>query len=79
MTSAGNITESEFADNEYKNYFNHFKDSEFSPILEKGKSVSAKDAVPYLAGILCENLKICKDESYNMVEKNKDDKEVTVV
>ena len=62
-----------------KKYYDNFKGSEFSPILEKGKPVSAKEAVPYLAGILCENLRICKAESYNMVEKNKDDKEVTVL
>jgi len=79
MTSAGNITESEFTNPEYKKYYDNFKGSEFSPILEKGKPVSAKEAVPYLAGILCENLRICKAESYNMVEKNKDDKEVTVL
>ena len=79
MTSSGNITDSEFANEVYKNYFNNFNDSEFSPILEKGKPVSSKDVIPYIAGILCENLKICKAESYKMVEKNKDDKNVTLI
>jgi len=79
VSTSGNILESEFVNSDYKKYFENFKDKEFSPICDNGKRVLAKDAVPYIAGILCENLKICKSESYSMVEKNKDDTNVTLV
>ena len=78
-TTKGNILTSEYSNPDYKNYYKNFEDKEFSPILEHGKKVLPKDSVPYIAGLLCENLKICKAESYNMLEKNKEDKTVTLV
>jgi len=64
LSTRGNIL-SEFASPQYTNFFGPDIDkrNEFKIITKDGISVEGKDLSDYIAGILCENLKICKEEA----------------
>ena len=63
FTTKGNI-ESEFATENYKKFFSNIKSpSAFKEITEQGKPINLKNVSDYIAGILCENLEICKKEA----------------
>ncbi len=63
-TSIGNIT-SPFAKENYKNFFGNRS----SAILtEASIPVEGKKLANYIGGILCENLRICKEEAYSAIK-----------
>lgn len=63
FTTKGNI-DSGFANEAYKNFFSDIKSSLiFKEITDRGKSVESNEVSDYIAGILCENLGICKNEA----------------
>lgn len=64
LSTRGNI-DSNFADKNYIAFFNKQFLQKFSTITEQGNPVTGKDLPNYIAGILCENLKICKEEAKN--------------
>lgn len=68
--TSGDILSSQYSDSDYKQYYSHFKDKEFTPILNHGEKIDAKSLTPFISGILCENLKICKAESINSVKED---------
>ena len=64
-SSIGNIT-SNFANKEYKNFF---KNKSNAIITKDGIPVKGKEQAEYVGGILCENLRICKEEAKNAILK----------
>lgn len=63
FTTKGNI-DSEFANQNYKNFFSEINSPLiFKEITDKGKTIESKNVSDYIAGILCENLEICKNEA----------------
>ena len=42
---------------------------EFATLTEKGVPVSGKESPSYIAGVLCENLQICKEEAKKSLPK----------
>lgn len=61
LTSRGNTTSSFTAAN-YREFFEK-SDSDFSTITEQGTPVTGKNTTDYIAGVLCENLRICTEEA----------------
>ncbi len=59
--SEGNM-DSSFASQKYVDFFKDAEDG-FRTITEKGHPVIGKDLPDYIAGVLCENLRICKEEA----------------
>lgn len=59
VSSVGNIG-SEFASEGYKNFF---KNRSEAILTEKGVPVKGKEQAEYIGGVLCENLRICKEEA----------------
>lgn len=63
FTTKGNI-DSEFATENYKKFFSNITSHlSFKEITEQGRSINLKEVADYIAGILCENLEICKKEA----------------
>lgn len=63
LVTKGNIN-SKLASQEYVNFYKNGMDKDgYKKITSEGKSIDAKDMPDYIAGILCENLKICRKES----------------
>lgn len=65
ISSIGNIT-SEFANEGYKNFF---KNKTSAVLTEQGAVVKGKEQAGYVGGVLCENLRICKEEAKKMISK----------
>ena len=63
ISSIGNIT-SKFADKSYKNFFQNKSEA---ILTEQGVPVIGKEQERYVGGILCENLRICKEEAKNAI------------
>ena len=59
IATSGNVS-SNFARQNYKDYFSGVDEM---PIMEKSVTVKGKELPEYVAGILCENLRICKEEA----------------
>lgn len=61
--SNGNIG-SEFTSQHYLDFFDiNRAEHEFNPITSQGQPITGKNLGDYIAGVLCENLKICKEEA----------------
>ena len=65
VSSIGNIT-SEFASEGYKNFF---KNRAEAILTEQGVPVKGKEQAEYVGGVLCENLRICKEEAKKAITK----------
>lgn len=67
FATKGNI-DSEFSTKSYKDFFSEIDSTAiFKEITEKGQSIKLKDIADYIAGILCENLRICMKEAEKQV------------
>lgn len=65
LVSAGNIS-STFAQKDYKEFFGN---DEMATITDKSIPVKGHDLPAYISGILCENLRICKEEAKAVLPK----------
>ena len=68
-TTSGIILKSEFAQDAYKNFFAKHKNETDIPITENGIPVNQKEIVPFIQGILAENLNICAKEAEKRIAK----------
>lgn len=70
LVTKGNI-DSQFASEKYTNFFKTNSEADdFKTITSDGKPVESEDIPDYVAGILCENLKICKEEAKKAISKS---------
>ena len=67
LSSSGNVSSS-FTSDDYKNFFNN-PDIDYETITDKGIPVEGKNTVAYIGGVLCENLRICKEEAKAVLSK----------
>lgn len=61
LTSRGNTTSSFTASN-YRDFFSK-ANGEYATITEHGMPITGKVSTDYIAGVLCENLRICTEEA----------------
>lgn len=59
MVTRGNVPQR--GENPLVYYFNGVSPVDYRPLTDNGMVVDSKKSTPYIAGILCENLRICKD------------------
>ena len=69
LATSGNVMKSDFASKNYIDFFKKQSDEEFTTLTEKGIPVSGKELPSYIAGVLCENLQICKEEAKKVLPK----------
>lgn len=63
LTTSGSVNSS-FASKSYVDFFKNSKEADdFRVITDHGKPVEDENISDYIAGVLCENLKICKSEA----------------
>lgn len=69
LATKGN-TDSPFASKAYANFFKkpNIDNDGFNVITKEGVPVNGKDLPDYIAGILCENLKICREEAKKAID-----------
>lgn len=68
LVTKGNM-DSTFTDKNYINFFKRQADQTFATITEQGNPVIGRDLPNYIGGILCENLRICREEAKNLLPK----------
>ena len=70
FNTKGNIS-SEYSSKNYRDFFSDINSSlTYKEITEKGQSIKLKNIADYIAGILCENLRICIKEAEKQVPLN---------
>lgn len=62
FVTKGNV-DSDFALQNYVDFFQNIPNEGFKIITDKGKPVVGKELPNYIAGVLCENLRICTEEA----------------
>lgn len=78
LASGGNVN-SPFASTDNVNFFKSAKDSDsFKVITEHNQPVDGENLPDYIAGVLCENLKICKAEAKNSISQTLPKEEVPI-
>lgn len=71
LVTRGNM-DSPFADKDYVDFFDRApQDDGFSVITSQGKPVEGKDVSDYIAGVMCENLRISELEAKNAISNER--------
>lgn len=70
LTTRGNV-DSLFASSDYKDFFGQgtLDSDAFKTITSQGVPVEGRDLPDYIAGVLCENLRICVEEAKQAIAK----------
>lgn len=67
---------SAFSSKQYSEFFKGTKEQEFKTITKEGKPVIGKDVLDYISGVLCENIKICREEAKQSLRRQVPENEI---